>query len=102
MTHTDFVKATAEVVNKKYVAEGKKTLSNENVKDVINAETEVIVAAVKAGDKLTIPGLGTFESGVRSAREGRNPVTGATIQIPEKTVPKFKAAKAFKDAVAAK
>ena len=99
MTHADFVKAVAEDVNKKYKEEGKKSLTNENVKDVINSETNVIVEVVRSGDKLTIPGLGTFEMGKRAAREGRNPQTGATMQIPEKNVPKFKAAKAFKDAL---
>lgn len=99
MTHTEFVKTVAENVNKKYAADGKKAITNENVKDVINSSVDVIVSTVKSGDKLTIPGLGTFESTVRAAREGRNPATGKTIQIPEKTVPKFKAAKAFKDAI---
>ena len=100
MTHTEFVKTVAENVNKKYTADGKKSITNENVKDVINSSVDVIVSTVKAGDKLTIPGLGTFEAATRAAREGRNPSTGGTIHIPEKTVPKFKAAKAFKDAIA--
>ena len=100
MTHTEFVKTVTENVNKKYTEEGKKSITNENVKDVINSSVDVIVSTVKAGDKLTIPGLGTFESAIRAAREGRNPSTGGTIHIPEKTVPKFKAAKAFKDAIA--
>lgn len=100
MTHAEFVKAVATKVNDSYKEAGKSTITNENVKDVITASTDVIVDTVKAGDKLTIPGLGSFETTVRTAREGRNPVTGQTIQIPEKTVPKFKAAKAFKDAVA--
>ena len=99
MTHTEFVKAVAENVNKKYAEEGKKSLTNENVKDVIGSSVDVIVSTVKSGDKLTIPSLGTFETSVRAARVGRNPATGKEIQIPEKTVPKFKAAKAFKDAI---
>lgn len=99
MTHTDFVKAVAEDVNKKYTEEGKKSLTNENVKDVINSSVTVITDIVKSGDKITIPSLGTFEPSLRAAREGRNPSTGATIQIPAKTVPKFKAAKAFKEAI---
>ena len=96
MTHTEFVKTVAENVNKKYTADGKKSITNENVKDVINSSVDVIVSTVKAGDKLTIPGLGTFEAATRAAREGRNPSTGSIIQIPEKTVPKFKFSPTYK------
>ena len=56
------------------------------------------VTAVR--DALEIPGLGTFESRERSAREGRNPQTGETMQIAATTVPGFKAAAAFKQATA--
>lgn len=50
--------------------------------------------------KVTIVGFGSFERNVRSARKGRNPATGAEIDIPEKAVPAFKAGKMFKDSVA--
>ena len=97
MTHTEFVKTVAENVNKKYTADGKKSITNENVKDVINSSVDVIVSTVKAGDKLTIPGLGTFEAATRAAREGRNPQTGASMTIAASKAPKFKAGKALKD-----
>ena len=99
MTHTEFVKTVAENVNKKYTADGKKSITNENVKDVINSSVDVIVSTVKAGDKLTIPGLGTFEAATRAAREGRNPKTGETMPIAASKTPKFKAGKALKDMV---
>ena len=54
---------------------------------------------LKKGDKLTIPGFGTFSVGKRAARTGRNPQTGSSIKIPAKKVPKFKAGKGLKDAV---
>jgi len=48
---------------------------------------------------VTIVGFGSFERNLRSARKGRNPSTGAEIDIPEKAVPVFKAGKGFKDSV---
>jgi DNA-binding protein HU-beta len=53
----------------------------------------------KSGGQFVIPGLGKAVKAHRKAREGRNPQTGETIQIPAKTVVKFRLAKAFKDAV---
>ena len=54
---------------------------------------------MKAGDKAAFVGFGTFSTSVRQARDGRNPLTGATIKIPKKTMVKFKAGKALGDAV---
>jgi DNA-binding protein HU-beta len=53
----------------------------------------------KGGGQFVIPGLGKVVKAHRKARQGRNPQTGETIQIPAKTVVKFRLAKAFKDAV---
>jgi DNA-binding protein HU-beta len=58
--------------------------------------------AVAAGDKVTLVGFGSFEARERAAREGRNPQTGKTLQIPATTVPGFSAGKQFKDLVADK
>jgi DNA-binding protein HU-beta len=66
----------------------------------VNALVDTITGQVASGEKIQIPGLGTFEPRDRSAREGRNPQTGETIQIAATTVPGFKAATAFKQAVA--
>ena len=54
---------------------------------------------VKGKGEFTIPGIGKLVKKNRKARMGRNPATGATIQIPAKTVVKFRVAKAAKDAV---
>ena len=62
-------------------------------------ETLVKMAVREASDGFTIPGLGKLVKVDRKARTGRNPATGATIQIPAKTVLKFKIAKAAKDAI---
>lgn len=66
------------------------------------AVVEAVTGAVAAGDRVQIPGLGTFEARERAAREGRNPQTGETMQIAATTVPGFKAATAFKNATAGK
>lgn len=60
---------------------------------------ESVHEALGRGEEVAIAGLGVFSSVTRGARKGRNPYTGATIQIAEKRVPKFRAAKALKEAV---
>ncbi|HEX9950100.1 MAG TPA: HU family DNA-binding protein, partial [Thermodesulfobacteriota bacterium] len=54
---------------------------------------------LKAGDKITLTGFGTFQVSNRAPRKGRNPRTGAEIDIPAVKVPKFKCGKSFKDSV---
>ena len=66
----------------------------------LDAVVQTITGAVASGEKIQVPGLGTFEPRDRNAREGRNPQTGETIQIAATTIPGFKAASAFKQAVA--
>lgn len=61
--------------------------------------TECLVAGGK-GEKINLPGLGSLEVRERAGREGRNPQTGEKIDIPAKLYVKFKASKAFKDAIA--
>ena len=71
-------------------------------KDATAAVEAVIAGMEKAlveGDKVQIVGFGTFETKVQAAREGRNPATGETIQIPEAKTVKFSAGKALKDTV---
>ncbi len=65
----------------------------------VEAFVDAIVSALKSGDEVAIPGLGKFVVTKRAARQGRNPATGESITIPAANVPKFKAAKALKDAV---
>ncbi len=66
---------------------------------VIASAIDSITAALAKKEKVTFVGFGTFYTIKRAARQGRNPSTGATIQIPAATVPKFKAGKKLKDAV---
>ncbi len=74
-------------------------LTKKAVGDVVASFMDEVMASVKKGDSVTLTGFGTFKASRRSARTGRNPQTGATIQIPARTVPVFKAGKAFKDMV---
>lgn len=58
-----------------------------------------IVETIKKGEEVSIAGFGIFSAKERAARTARNPRTGETIQVPAMRVPKFRAAKALKDAV---
>ena len=66
---------------------------------VLSATIEQIIKAVTKGNDVQLIGFGTFKSGKRAARVGRNPQTGAEIKIPAAKTVKFTAGKAFKDAV---
>jgi DNA-binding protein HU-beta len=69
------------------------------VGSVLAAFEEVVTGTVAGGGKVQLAGFLSFEQAHRAARTGRNPATGAEIQIPAATVPKVKVGKAFKDAV---
>ena len=73
-------------------------LAKTEVAKVLNAYTAEIIKAVAAGGDYTVIGFGKFYASQRQARPGRNPSTGAEIQIPAARVPKFTAGKAFKEA----
>jgi DNA-binding protein HU-beta len=80
----------------------KAEVTKKDADTLIGAVLDTIMEAVAAGDKVTLVGFGSFESRERAAREGRNPQTGKTLQIPATTVPAFSAGKQFKDMVADK
>ena len=65
----------------------------------VAAVLDSITNALKNGDKVAITGFGTFEVRARAARTGRNPQTGATIQVKASKAPAFKAGAALKSAV---
>ena len=75
------------------------SLSTAEAKRILDATFDVIATRVAAGDEVAIGGFGKFTVTERSARQGRNPQTGETIQIAASTSPKFSAATAFKNAV---
>lgn len=66
---------------------------------VVDAVFDSIVANLKKGNEVSIAGIGIFSVKVRAARQARNPRTGEAIKVPSMKVPKFRAAKALKDAV---
>jgi DNA-binding protein HU-beta len=65
----------------------------------LDAVVDSITESLQKGDPVALVGFGTFAVKHRAARAGRNPQTGATIQIKAANVPGFKAGKALKDAV---
>lgn len=66
---------------------------------VLDIFMKTITDALKSGDQVVLPGFGSFSTGLRSARTGRNPQTGAAIEIKASRVAKFKAGKSLKEAV---
>ena len=65
----------------------------------VDMVVDSVVEGLKGGDEVSLAGLGIFSTKMRAARQGRNPRTGESIQIKAMRIPKFRAAKALKDAV---
>ncbi|MCF6298895.1 MAG: HU family DNA-binding protein [Thiomicrorhabdus sp.] len=80
------------------IAEGA-DLTKADAAKALEATVAAITSAMSKGDPVAIIGFGTFKVGDRAARVGRNPQTGAEMQIPAAKVPKFTAGKALKEAV---
>lgn len=74
-------------------------ITKTQAKSIVDGVFAAITAAAKAGDEVSIPGFGKFKVQNKPARTGRNPSTGATIQIAASKKVNFTAAKALKDAV---
>ena len=89
MNKGEFIEAIAAKAN----------LSKKDANTAVAAFQDVITESLKAGDKISLVGFGSFEAVHKSAKTGRNPITGETINIPAKVAPKFKAGKALKDAL---
>lgn len=77
-------------------------LSKRDATEAVEATIGAIQAAVAKGERVVLPGFGTFEARKRAARTARNPQTGAAIKVKATTVPAFKAGQGFKDAVGGK
>jgi nucleoid DNA-binding protein len=88
MNKTDLINAVAEVVS-----------SKKDAQSAVECVFDTITKALKDKDAVQIVGFGTFKVNEREARKGRNPQTGAEIKIAARSVPKFTAGKALKDAV---
>lgn len=74
-------------------------LSKASAARALDSIIEAVSDSLKGGDPVQLVGFGTFSVRDRSARTGRNPQTGAEINIPAAKVPGFKAGKALKEAV---
>lgn len=74
-------------------------VAKKDVVTLMDAMVELAYKEVKSSGEFVIPGIGKLVKVARAARQGRNPATGETIQIPAKTVVKFRVAKAAKEAI---
>ena len=88
MNKGDLINEVAQIVSTKKQAQ-----------EVVDSVFSTITAALKKNESVQIAGFGSFKTAKRDARTGRNPQTGAEIQIAARTVPKFVPGKALKDAV---
>lgn len=93
MNRSELVDKITEQANK-----SGSNLKKAHVELLLTETLSIIKSTVKKQD-ITLIGFGTFTKTKRKARKGRNPQTGKEINIPARTVPKFKAAKDFKEAV---
>jgi integration host factor subunit beta len=66
---------------------------------IVDTLFESVIGALKAGDKIEIRGFGSFRTRQRNSRIGRNPKTGARVEVPAKRVPFFKPSKELRDSV---
>ena len=89
MNKTELVASVAE----------KAGLTKKQADAAVAAVIASIEGSLKAGEKVSLVGFGTFETKTRAARQGRNPATGMSIKIAASKAPAFKAGKAFKDAI---
>lgn len=89
MNKTDFAAKIAERTG----------LTKAQAVDAIDAFTAIATEALKAGDDVRLLGFGNFSAKEKAASVGRNPATGAEIQIPARLVPKFTPGKGLKDAL---
>ena len=77
----------------------KAELSKKDAAEAIDAVLATITDALKNDDKVQVVGFGTFEVRQRAARKGKNPQTGAVVDIPAAKVPAFKAGQGLKNVV---
>lgn len=86
----------ADIIDKVHdVVGGTRAEAEKSVETMIDCITD----ALKGGKEVSVAGLGIFSTKTRNGRTGRNPRTGESIEIPSMRVPKFRAAKALKEAV---
>ena len=72
-------------------------LSRKDSETIVETIFESIVKSLRTGDKIEIRGFGSFRTRQRNPRIGRNPKTGARVDVPAKKIPSFKPSKELKD-----
>ncbi len=85
----------SELIQK--IAEDNPQLYQRDVERIVNTVFEEITAALSRGDRVELRGFGAFSVKRRDARLGRNPRTGAAVDVEEKYVPFFKTGKLLRD-----
>ena len=89
MTKAEFIERVSKKVR----------LSKAQTGRVMDAALDEVTGLLKRGDSIALTGFGTFLVTKRKARRGRNPRTGATMNIPASTVPRFRPGKHLKASV---
>lgn len=89
MTKADLVEEVSQVI----------TSTRKDAEAVVETVFDSIVKALKANDKIEIRGFGSFRTRQRGGRIGRNPKTGAKVEVPPKRIPYFKPSKELKEVV---
>src|SRR6202035_4425855 len=89
MTKADLIEEVSRVVE----------MTRKDSEVIVETLFESIVKALRAADKIEIRGFGSFRTRQRNPRVGRNPKTGARVEVPSKKVPYFKPSKELRDLV---
>jgi integration host factor subunit beta len=89
MTKADLIEEVSKVVE----------MTRKDSEVIVEALFESIVRSLRSGDKIEIRGFGSFRTRQRKPRIGRNPKTGARVEVPPKRIPYFKPSKELKDLV---
>ncbi len=89
MTKAELIEEVSRVVE----------MSRKDSEVIVDTIFKSIVQALRAGDKIEIRGFGSFRTRQRQARIGRNPKTGARVEVPAKRIPYFKPSKELKELV---
>ena len=89
MTKADLIENVSQAVE----------MSRKDSEIIVETIFESIVKSLRSGDKIEIRGFGSFRTRQRNSRIGRNPKTGARVDVPAKRIPFFKPSKELKDLV---
>jgi len=89
MTKADLIEEVSRVVE----------MTRKESEVIVEAIFDSIVKSLRSGDKIEIRGFGSFRTRQRQPRIGRNPKTGARVEVPAKKIPYFKPSKELKDVV---